>query len=81
MSGSFKPMVFPFRKIEAAISSDDYIGYCILCGYEHTGIEPDARRYPCEECSNNQVYGAEEILIMDLVTHEADDNGPVDLEE
>ena len=25
------------------------IGFCIACGAEHYGCEPDARRYECEE--------------------------------
>ena len=46
-----------------AVQSDDYIGFCLACGEEHYNIEPDARKYPCESCGENQVYGAEEILI------------------
>jgi hypothetical protein len=49
-----------------AIESDDYIGFCIECGAEHYGIEPDAREYTCESCEKCKVYGASEILIMGL---------------
>ena len=35
-----------------ACVADDYIGYCICCGAEHHNIEPDARKYECEECGN-----------------------------
>jgi len=47
-----------------ACEANDYIGYCIKCGAEHYGIEPDARKYKCEECGKNTVYGAQEIIIM-----------------
>jgi hypothetical protein len=42
----------------------DNPGFCIRCGAEHDGCEPDARKYPCEDCGANAVYGAEELLLM-----------------
>ena len=50
------------RVIEA-ISSDEYMGFCVKCGEEAYGVEPDARKYKCEECGELAVYGAEELLI------------------
>ena len=50
------------RVIEA-ISSDEYMGFCVKCGEEAYGVEPDARKYKCEGCGELAVYGAEEILI------------------
>lgn len=41
----------------------DNPGFCISCGHEQDGCEPDARRYRCESCGDRQVYGAEELLI------------------
>lgn len=43
--------------------SEDYIGLCVNCGAEHSGIEPDARAYKCDECGQLTVYGAEELMI------------------
>jgi len=48
--------------IEAAWADD-----CIKCGAEHYNCEPDARKYKCEECGQLTVYGASEIVIMELV--------------
>jgi hypothetical protein len=50
--------------IMTAAEADAYLGFCLACGAEHDGIEPDARRYPCTECGANKVYGAEELLLM-----------------
>lgn len=47
-----------------AIESEEYLGYCITCGEEQGGCEPDARNYKCESCNENTVFGAEELLIM-----------------
>ena len=47
-----------------ACENDDNKGFCIACGHEHDGVEPDARNYKCEKCDAESVYGAEEILIM-----------------
>jgi hypothetical protein len=48
--------------VERAHSSLDNPGFCICCGAEAEGIEPDARKYECESCGEPGVYGAEEML-------------------
>ena len=37
-------------------------GICIGCGEERDGCEPDARLYPCHDCGERLVFGAEELL-------------------
>ena len=37
-------------------------GFCIACGADADGCEPDAREYTCEECGEAKVYGAAELL-------------------
>ena len=44
-------------------TSLDDPGFCLACGNEQGGCEPDARRYECEACGERAVYGAEELLI------------------
>jgi predicted RNA-binding Zn-ribbon protein involved in translation (DUF1610 family) len=48
----------------AAIEQDDSLGFCLACGTEASGVEPDAREYECENCGEARVFGAEEILMM-----------------
>jgi hypothetical protein len=50
--------------IAAAANEEEYIGFCLACGDEAYGVEPDARRYECESCGKPKVYGAQEILLM-----------------
>ena len=50
--------------VNARFTSLDNTGFCAACGAEADGVEPDARRYECEECGKNAVYGAEEFLLM-----------------
>ena len=38
-------------------------GFCIACGHEQGGCEPDAREIECEACGEAQVYGDEELLL------------------
>lgn len=38
-------------------------GFCLGCGQECQGIEPDARGYKCEACGEKLVFGDEEILM------------------
>ena len=42
----------------------DNPGFCLRCGNEQDGCEPDARRYVCEACGEKTVYGAEELALM-----------------
>lgn len=63
-------MKIRYDLIQQAIQGVDYIGYCLACGAEHDGIVPDGREYQCEACDEFQVYGAEEILMMDMVAME-----------
>lgn len=41
----------------------DNPGFCITCGNEQGGCEPDARGYTCESCGTPTVYGADELLL------------------
>ncbi len=47
--------------VERAAASLDNPGFCIVCGAEAEGVEPDAREYECESCGEHAVYGAEEL--------------------
>jgi hypothetical protein len=42
----------------------DNPGFCLVCGCEADGVEPDARNYECEACGAEQVFGAEELLMV-----------------
>lgn len=55
-----------FARLEEAILKNDDSGFCTHCGAETNGVEPDAERYPCEECATNRVYGAEQLLVLEL---------------
>ncbi len=57
------PSITEDRIIEA-VEADDCLGFCIACGADAFGVEPDARRYECEACGESAVYGAEELLLM-----------------
>ena len=46
------------------LSCLDNPGFCIRCGADAEGVEPDARNYECEICGEPGVYGAEELLLM-----------------
>jgi len=56
--------VITLDAIMEACESGDNMGFCLACGAEAYGVEPDARGYVCEGCGARKVYGAEECLIM-----------------
>jgi hypothetical protein len=41
----------------------DNPGFCLMCGLEAFGVEPDAENYKCESCGAEQVFGADQLLI------------------
>jgi hypothetical protein len=49
--------------VEREIIGLDNPGFCLACGAEAEGCEPDAEQYACESCGAPAVYGAAEILI------------------
>ena len=62
-------------KIHASITQDivldayrrqmfglDNPGFCIACGEEVSGCEPDARNNTCDYCDERQVFGDEELM-------------------
>lgn len=50
--------------VELQIISTENLGFCIACGHEQDGCEPDAKEYECDNCGQKKVYGAEELLMM-----------------
>ena len=65
--GGAPPTIDPERLMEAAeeqLIGDGSAGFCIICGEERDGCEPDARNYPCEACGANKVFGASELILM-----------------
>lgn len=52
---------------EDELAELDTTGFCVACGAEVLGVEPDARRYACEGCGEQMVYGVEELVLMGLV--------------
>lgn len=57
-------MKIDMNRVMQACEDDDNIGFCLACGEEQEGCEPDARKYECETCGAHKVYGAQEILLM-----------------
>ena len=53
--------------VERRMTTLDNPGFCLTCGNEQGGVEPDARNYLCESCGHMAVFGADEILVEGLV--------------
>jgi hypothetical protein len=48
-------------------------GMCLGCHHEQEGVEPDARELTCNECHDDFVFGAEELMLMGLITVDGED--------
>ena len=57
-------MTLDIERVLEAAENDEQMGFCLACGAEQDGCEPDARNYEFEECGAKKVFGAEEILLM-----------------
>lgn len=58
----FRPVVS-----ESELYQDRNVGFCLACGSEQDGCEPDARKYTCDSCGKPKVYGLEELAVMGLL--------------
>jgi hypothetical protein len=56
---------FTLEQIEEA--DENMSGFCVSCGEEQGGCEPDARHYTCEVCGEKGVFGAAELVLMGMV--------------
>lgn len=54
----------PLKRVMEAVENGEDVGFCIACGDETYGVEPDARNYECPVCGAAKVFGAEETLLM-----------------
>lgn len=52
------------QAVERSVTTTDNPGFCINCGAEVEGVEPDAKRYKCQACEQPGVYGAELLLAL-----------------
>jgi predicted RNA-binding Zn-ribbon protein involved in translation (DUF1610 family) len=48
--------------VERGATTLDDPGFCLACGAEAHGVEPDAEDYECESCGEHRVWGAEQIM-------------------
>ena len=48
------------------LMADDSVGFCIRCGHEHSGIEPDVANAQCAACNLPGLFGVEELLVRGL---------------
>ena len=46
-----------------AVQEDRNAGFCIVCGEEHYGVEPEVRRFQWDKGCGPTGYGAEELLM------------------
>lgn len=58
-------MMSPKRMTEDELAQriDEFVGFCMACGAETDGVEPDAERYECQECGCMAVDGIEVLLL------------------
>ncbi len=50
--------------LERRMTCLDDPGFCLACGAEADGCEPDARRYERAACGDRMVFGAEEVFVL-----------------
>lgn len=72
-----KPTIQPYRtrhgveqykpSLELVMTmQENQEGFCLNCAETVPGIQPDARRDVCPACGMPKVYGAEELVLMNL---------------
>jgi len=54
------------KRVLDAIQRDDLIGFCFACGAENKLVKPDARNRICDKCAADEVFAAQELLLMEV---------------
>ena len=67
---------FSMTESEARELSEDSAGFCLACGDQADGVEPDARKYECVNCGERRVYGLEELALMGRITFTTEGDEP-----
>ncbi len=62
----YRPVVNE-SELRHQLYAEGNLGFCLDCGMETDGVEPDARKYRCGDCGMMAVYGLEELVMMGLV--------------
>jgi hypothetical protein len=57
------PHGLTLARLVEAVERDEDVGFCLACGAERDGVEPDAEGYPCEVCGEADVEGAQQIVM------------------
>ncbi len=57
------PSNLSINRVMEVAQEDENVGFCMACGEERGNVEPDARHYHCDSCGEDQVFGAEEIIL------------------
>ena len=53
---------------------DQYLGWCTVCDdFTRDSTEGDAEGYECSLCNENSVMGAENALLMGIITLDEED--------
>jgi hypothetical protein len=63
----FKPVISEHKLTNIMFSDMSGAGWCLACGRDTDGVEPDARKYTCDSCGEKKVYGIPELVMMNLV--------------
>ena len=56
---AFRPNL---SQLVAVLENDEYLAWCLACGNEFNGYEPDVRNANCESCGEHAVFAAYECL-------------------
>ena len=68
MKGDALHKSITLERVEAAVKDSLFDlanpGFCLACGEDAEGVEPDARHYTCAVCEASEVFGAEEVLVL-----------------
>lgn len=52
-----------YEAVVEGMCSTDSPGFCLSCGADADGVEPDARGYTCDVCGDDAVASAQFVLL------------------
>lgn len=59
--------VLTVEEAEEMMGNGDSLGFCLACGDDAYGCEPDAEKYECESCGKRMRYGIEQLMLRGII--------------
>jgi len=60
--------LIPINRLIEVMANDESIGFCVCCGNEIFGVDPDTKNMKCDNCGKFSVFGS--YLVAEMMIND-----------